>query len=115
MKILGIITNDSEAIPKTIGYKLYHNLATIEDQEEVLSRPEWAYRFARNISGADIKKCEEGACKESKWAYYFVLKVSGADIRKCEEAVCKDPKWAYEFARWIPGADRDKCLKATEK
>ena len=54
MIILEIITNDSENVPKTFGYKISNELLTLEDQEEALTKPEWAYYFARDIPGANI-------------------------------------------------------------
>jgi len=61
-----------------------------------------------NISGADIEKCQESACKNSECAYNFAKSVPGADIGKCCEGACKDPYWAYYFAKYIFGADKER-------
>ena len=90
MTILQHIKADAKKVPKTFGYRLNNNLATIEDQEEALTKPEWAFYFAYDVSGADIRKCEEVACKDPHWAYMFALNIPGADIQKCEEAIRKD-------------------------
>ncbi|MFA5759146.1 MAG: hypothetical protein WC942_07320 [Clostridia bacterium] len=62
--------------------------------------------FAKNIPGADIGKCCEGACKYPYWAYYFAKDIPGADIKKCQEGAGKHPRFAYMFARDIPGSNR---------
>ena len=59
MTILKCLIADSEKVPKTFGYKLNNKLLVIEDQDEALMKPRWAYYFAKDVSGADIRKCEE--------------------------------------------------------
>lgn len=88
-----------------------YNIA-IEDQEEALKDPYWAFLFARkNIPESDFKALQVKACEEYFWAYYFALDIPGADIRYCQKHACKDPKWAYYFALDIPGADIQYCFK----
>jgi len=58
------------------------------------------------------KELEEIACKNPLWAYYFACDVPGADIKYCQEHACKNPWYAYLFARDIPGADLNYCLEA---
>ena len=82
-------------------HKLREGILTIDDQEEALNKPEWAYWFAHNTIGADIRKCEEVACKSPEYAYCFARCIPGADIRKCEEAAYKDPEYAHLFARYV--------------
>ena len=99
MRLIEVFGLDYEKVPKTIGYKCNYIIPlTIEDQEEALRKPYWAFRFAREVPGADIRKCEEVVCKNPRYAYYFALYIPGADIRRCEEAACKDPEWARSFA-----------------
>ncbi|MFA5759153.1 MAG: hypothetical protein WC942_07355, partial [Clostridia bacterium] len=61
------IKQDAKTIPKTIGYRLDNNLATLSDEEEACKNPKWAYMFAHDIHGADIEKCQEVACKNPIW------------------------------------------------
>ena len=108
--MMKILKRSAEEMGQTVGYKLNNGLATLADEEEACKKPEWAYRFARDIEGANIEKCQEEACKEPEWAYIFARDVKGADIRKCEEAAYKDPKCAYWFAR-----DKGQILKSVER
>ena len=110
--MLSNILKDSINVPKTFSYRLNNNLITLADEEEACTKPEWAYEFAIDVSGANIEKCQEAACKSSYWAYWFAKDIPGADIEKCQEAVCKDPFYAYNFAKYIPGADKEKCREA---
>ena len=82
------IIGDTEGVPKTLGYKIIKGLITLADEEEVCTKPKWAYRFALVVRGANIEKCQEGACKDSGYAYCFARDIPGADIEKCQEAVC---------------------------
>jgi hypothetical protein len=106
------ILKDAVIVPKTVGYKITKRLLTIEDEEEACAKPEWAYKFAKNVPGADIEKCCEAACKNPMCAYLFALDIPGANIEKCQEAACKDPKYAYWFAWDVPGANVEKCREA---
>jgi len=75
----------------------------------------YAYHFARYVPGADIKYCQEKACKNSKEAYWFAFDIPGANVKYCQEWACKDPENAYYFARDIPGADLNYCLEACKE
>ena len=75
MNILEYIHKDAKEAPKTIGYKLKNNLATIEDEDEACKDPKWAYLFALNVKGADIEKCQEVACKNPECAYKFAYHI----------------------------------------
>jgi hypothetical protein len=103
------IIENYKCIPKTVGYKLVNRLATLSDEEEACTKPEWAYMFARDIPGANIEKCQESACKDLEYAYMFALSISGANIEKCQEAACKDGYFAYCFAKHVPEINLDKC------
>lgn len=120
--------------------KTNYKALTIEDQEEALTNPKFAIEFARLVSGADIKKCQEVvlrsknpyyaylfavyiteadieqcqevACGDAKFAYSFALQVRGADIQKCQEAACADADYAFKFARNIKDADIEHCLNS---
>ena len=97
MTILQYIKADAQKIPKTFGYKLRRNILTIKDQEEALINPYWAYMFVRCVSDADIRKCEDAACKDPRCAYLFAQDIVGADISKCEKAACKDSYYELLF------------------
>ena len=66
--MLSRIIKYSRNIPKTFGYKLRHNMTTLEDEEEVYTKPKWAYYFAMYIPGADVEKCRI-ACKGTEYAF----------------------------------------------
>ena len=53
---------------------------------------EYAYDFACDVSGENIKYCQEWACKNPQYAYRFARDVAGADINYCLEA-CKETGW----------------------
>jgi len=74
--------------------------------------PEWAYEFAYNIKGADVKALQQVVIKSGnpKWAYKFARDVKGADIKVLQQVVTDStdkntPEWAYWFAFSIKGAD----------
>jgi len=57
------------------------------------------------------------ACEEPCYAYIFARDVPGADIKYCQKYACKDYRYAYCFAHYIPGADKEYCrqlCKGTE-
>jgi hypothetical protein len=56
--------SDAKNVPNTIGYKLEKGLGTLKDESEACMKPRWAYMFARDIPGADIKKCQEAVHKD---------------------------------------------------
>ncbi|MFA5759097.1 MAG: hypothetical protein WC942_07070 [Clostridia bacterium] len=100
------IIKDAKDQPKTIVYKLIRGLLTLADEEEVCTKPQWAYWFAMDIPGANVEKCQEGACKRPYWAYMFARYIPGADIEKCQEAACKNSYYAYLFSLYITGANK---------
>ncbi|MFA5759004.1 MAG: hypothetical protein WC942_06585, partial [Clostridia bacterium] len=106
--MLSKIREDAKTAPKTFGYKLDKGLATLSDEEEACTKPEYAYGFAKDVPGANIEKCQEAACQDPHYAYYFAKDIPGADIEKCQEAVCKDPFYAYLFAKNITGTNIEK-------
>ena len=71
MNILEYIHEDAKTVPKTIGYKINHNLATLEDEDEACKDPGYAYLFARYIKGANIEKCRESSSKDPYWKERF--------------------------------------------
>lgn len=99
MKLIEVFLGDSESVPKTFMYKVKNGLVTLQDQEEALTKPKFAYWFAFAFSEADIRKCEEVACQNPCYACYFYFDIIGADINKCEEAACKSSEWKYWFTR----------------
>ena len=107
--MLEFLIRDAKTAPKSFGYKLRNNLLTLEDQEEALTNPKWAYCFAKDVKGANIKVCQEAAIKNPELAYRFAKYVKGADIEVCQEAAVRDPYWAYAFARDITGADAERA------
>jgi len=109
--MLEALIRDEKTAPKSFGYKLRNNLLTLEDQEEALTSPKWAYYFARYITGANIEVCQKAAVKDPYWAYRFAKYIPGADIEVCQEQAVKSPRLAYRFAKDIPGADvkRETC------
>jgi len=58
------------------------------------------------------RELEEIACKDIYYAYWFARVISGANIKYCQEWTCKDSYYAYCFARNVPGADLHYCLEA---
>jgi len=80
--MLEALIRDEKTAPKSFGYKLRNNLLTLEDQEEALTSPKWAYYFARNVKGADIKVCQEQAVKSPRLAYRFAKDIPGADVKR---------------------------------
>ncbi|MFA5759090.1 MAG: hypothetical protein WC942_07035 [Clostridia bacterium] len=88
------IKEDYNNVPKTICYSIINGLATLADEEEVCTKPKWAYIFAKNILGANIEKCQEAACAKPHWAYKFARNVPGANIEKCKQA-CKGTGYAF--------------------
>lgn len=58
---------------------------------------------------------QDEACKDSYWAYRYARDIKGADIGYCQEAACKDPYWAYCFARNVVGVDLEACLKGVRE
>ncbi|MFA5759145.1 MAG: hypothetical protein WC942_07315 [Clostridia bacterium] len=80
--MLSKILKDSVGIPKTIGYKITKGLATLSDEEEACTNPEWAYLFAKYIPGANIVKCQEAACKDPEYAYLFCQEYSWGGHRE---------------------------------
>jgi hypothetical protein len=117
--MLSRILGDAEGVPKTIGYKFRKGLITLADEEEACTNPRWAYRFALEVHGANIEKCEDSACKDPCFAYLFARWIPEADIEKCQEVACQktacnDFYGAYMFAKYIPGADVERCRKACE-
>ena len=108
--MLNRLLEDSETIPQTFKYKFDNNLLTIEDQQEALTDPRWAYCFASaNIPGSDIKALQAKACEEPYYAFLFAKYIPGADIKYCQEHACKDAYWAHMFALYVPGADKEYC------
>ena len=59
-----ILEQSAEEVIQTLGYRLRNGLATIADEEEACKKPRWAYLFAIKVNGADIRRCEEAACKD---------------------------------------------------
>ena len=113
MGVLNNLLEDSKLIPQTFEYKLDNDLLTIEDQEEVLTKPRWCFYFAKtNIPGSNVKALQTKACEDHYYAYLFARFIPGADIKYCQEHACKDPEWAYMFALHIPGADKEYCRQA---
>ena len=90
--MLSKIREDAVIVPKTFGYKLDKGLATLSDEEEACTKPEYAYGFAKDVPGANIEKCQEAACRDPLYAYLFAMNIPGADKEKCQEEACKDPK-----------------------
>src|SRR5690606_27987799 len=70
-----------------------------------------AYMFALHIPGADIKYCQEHACKAPEIAYMFARDIVGADVWDCQHYACKNSVWAYHFAKYIPKSDKEYCFK----
>jgi len=62
--MLSKILVDSLVAPKTIMYKITKGLATLSDEEEACTKPEYAYGFAYYIPEANIEKCQEVVCKD---------------------------------------------------
>ena len=92
--MLSDILKDSADILKTVGYKFGKGLVTLADEEEACKDPYWAYKFARDITGADIEKCQEGACKIPWWAYCFARHIPEANVEKCRKA-CAGTEYAF--------------------
>jgi hypothetical protein len=107
MTLLERIIEDARRVPKTVGWKLNNGVATLGDEAEVLAsgNPELAYRFARDVPGANIKKLEDVVVQDPFWSYYFAKNVVGANIRRLEDVVVQSPYWSYLFALKIPGAN----------
>src|SRR5690606_2819501 len=104
--MLNKLIKDSKTVSQTFKYKFNKNLLTIEDQQEALTDPRWAYFFASaNIPGSDIKALQAKACEEPYYAFLFAKYIPGADINYCQEHTCKDSKLAYMFAKYIPNAN----------
>jgi len=77
--MLEFMIQHAKTTPKSFGYRLNNGLVTLENQEEALTSPKWAYEFARNVTGADIEVCQGGAIKDPGWAYNFARYVKGAN------------------------------------
>jgi len=58
------------------------------------------------------KELEEIACNDPHYAYYFAINVPGANIKYCQKHACKNPKYAYWFTCGVPEADLNYCLEA---
>lgn len=71
--------------------------------------PEWAFRFAQKVKGADIRSLERVVLKagDPKWALNLAVHVRGVDVSALERVIIKarDPKWAeawyYEMRTWL--------------
>jgi hypothetical protein len=113
MTLLERIIEDARKVPKTIGWKVNNGKASLADEEEVLAsgNPELAYRFARDVPGANIKKLEDIVVQDPYWSYLFAQDIPGANIRRLEDIVVQDPEylywfaWSYYFAMNVPGAN----------
>jgi len=101
--------------PHEAYYKASISGYTRELEEIACKYPRYAYLFARDIPGANIKYCQEHACKKPKYACWFADNIPGADIKYCQENACKDHRWAYFFALYVPGADLNYCLEACKE
>ena len=118
--MLAVFEKDVEKVPQTFHYRANYSRdsITLADQEEALKEPSYAVLFASMVSGADIARCQEVACKDSyhapRNAYDFALYVKGADITKCQEIACKHPRFAYLFALNIKGSNIKICQKAVK-
>ena len=56
-----------------------------EDLQTIACRePAWAYRFVKDVPGADVDVCMRSACENTWYAYYFARYVKGADVVYCK-------------------------------
>jgi len=46
-----------------------------------------------------MAKYQEAACKDPKYAFLFARDIKGADIKYCQEAAYKYPVSVYYFAK----------------
>jgi len=58
-------------------------ICSVSDKRDAI----WAYMFAKNIPGVDIKKCCKAACLSPEYAYWFALEIADADLDMCQKAV----------------------------
>jgi hypothetical protein len=110
--MLSKIIKNSVNVPKTCGYKLENDLATLVNEEEACKRPKWAYYFARDVPGADREKCQEAACMYPYYAFCFARDIPVANIETCYEAAYKSPLYAYLFDLYIPGGEYRKVPRS---
>ena len=64
------------------------------------------------INSSYSRYFEKIACKDYYYAYKFAIDIPGANVKYCQEHACKHPSWAYNFALHITGADLNYCLEA---
>ena len=71
--------------------------------------PEYNYRFAQSVKGADIKAHAQVVLdsKDPKYNYNFARYIEGADIEAHAQVVLdsKNPEYNYRFAQDVKGAD----------
>ena len=108
MTLLEKLIEDARKVPKTIGWKVNNGKATLEDESEVIAsaNPKLAYRFARDVPEANIRRLEDIVVQSPEWSYEFAQFVSGANIGRLEDVVVQSPKWSYYFAKFVPGANK---------
>jgi hypothetical protein len=107
MKLLEKIKEDARKVPKTVGWKVNNGKATLEDESEVIAsgNPEIAYKFARSVPGANIRKVEDIIVQSPYWSYIFARYIPGANVSRTEDVVVQDPQWSYCFARDVLGSN----------
>jgi len=77
--VLEFLIQHAKTYPKPFRYRLINDLVNLEDQEEALTNPEWAYRFARDVKGANIEVCQEVVINSSRLA-----RCAASCAAKCE-------------------------------
>ena len=82
-KVRDIINLD---VKRIYSYALYNKEADLSILEDAIIKkgyPEYVYKFARDIEGADIKKLEDAIKKGgAEHIYGFARDIEGADIKK---------------------------------
>lgn len=90
-----------------------------ERYEDVIwssSNPRFAYKFARDIKGANVKDLQQiiETEREPVFAFLFARDVPKADIEILQDIAMDDPETAYAFAKDIESADIDKLFDVVE-
>lgn len=74
-------------------------------EDAVLGDARCAHLFARHVKGADVRKLQPAAARSPEYAFYFACSIPGADLKFLERAAAKDPEFAFKYAIYIEGAD----------
>jgi len=99
---------------KTFPKNISSILKTLSDASMFDARLALKYCFfcQQNNFDFDPMKYETIIFTSPLYSFIYAAEIKGANIKKCQEIACKDPFCALMFAKEIPQADLNMCEKA---